>query len=192
MVRSKSKRRVGPLSPFFQLVAKDQLYWLLCKELGDEGEAAVFRYFKKAGWPYKRFKVPDAISKTRFPDERERAEFTTQFKKDLLIDALARIDELPYAVEIKTKQDPFFVVDVEHYDPLYELSKIIAVRVYFYIKAREEIYLHKVRDPQRLDAFHRRPIRGEEVYDIPEGELELVAEVREGGESRGISRATSR
>jgi hypothetical protein len=71
------------------------------------------------------------------------------------------------------------VVDVEDYDPLYELSKIIAVCVYFYIKAREEIYLHNVRDPQRLDAFHRRPIRGEEVYEIPQGELELVAEVKE-------------
>jgi len=172
MVRSKSKRRRK--ERISRLVTKGRLEWLLHKELGDEGEAAVFKYFERERWSYNQFKVPDAISKRNFPDERERIRLTTQFKKELQIDALARIDDVPYAVEIKTKTTPFFVVDVNDYDKLYIFSRVIAVRVYFYIKETNRIYLHNVRDPQRPVAFHRRPIRGEDVYDIPESELELV------------------
>jgi len=156
-------------------ITRDSLQWTLQKSLGDEGEEAVLALFRKKAWPYFRFKVPEAISKRHFADE-QRVHFTSDFKKQaFLIDALAKIQGAPYAIEIKAKSFKKFVVDVNDYDPLYELSRVIPVRVYFYIHRTKRIYFHNVRDPRARPALNQETLREEPVYVIPSGELELVA-----------------
>jgi Holliday junction resolvase len=145
-------------------------YWRESKAKGDEGENAVFGHFERRKYPFQRFVVPDAISKLPLSQE-QRLDFASEFKKEFYIDGLARIDGISYAIEIKTKTYPNFVVDVEDYDKLFELSKITPVLVVFYIKADGAIHFHHVRDPYREVAFTIDFQTDEAVYKIPMNEL---------------------
>jgi hypothetical protein len=160
-------------------VAKDDVYWRMCKQLGDEGEAAVFRLFEQRSWPHHRFRVPDAISERKFATEEERRRFTTRFKNEaFLVDALAKIDGETCGVEVKTKKHELLIIDVADYDLLFELTSVIPVRIFFVVTSSGKIYSHKVRNPKLAPAFSTSQMRDEPVYSIARDELELVAELQ--------------
>ena len=158
-------------------VAKDSVYWIASKAFGDAGEAAVFQFFEDHNIPYRRFKVPDAISNTDFGDRR--IGFTKEFKHDLLIDALARVDGVVCGVEVKTKRSPSnFVIDTADYDLLFkEFLPVCPVLVYFYMIPLKEIFVHVLRDPKAAPALQTMMQRDEPVYKIPSYQLRMATEV---------------
>jgi hypothetical protein len=158
-------------------VTVSQLDWEKHKALGDAGEAAIYAYFDQSKIPYQAFVVPKAISERKFNTEEERIKFTSEFKKSFLIDALAKIEDTCYGVEVKAKNNELFVVNVRTYDELWKLCSVLPVVVYFYIKSTEKIYEHLVRDPKASPALAAYELSHEDVYTIPETELELVGNV---------------
>ena len=155
-------------------VAQDKLEFLHNKAFGDEGENIVYEFFEQKHIPYRPFKVPDAITNADFAD---RVNFTKQFKKDLLIDALANIQGVVCAVEVKSKNSRNnFVIDVNDYEPLYrEFRPVMPVKVYFYMKPLGEIFVHDLRDPKAPPSLRIETQRNEAVYRIPLNELCNVA-----------------
>jgi len=178
--RTKAPRQRTPGRP----IALSADYWYRSKEKGDLGEEAVFGYFERQRIPFQRFTVPNALSLLPLSEE-ERIRFASEFKKEFFIDGLARIDETAYAIEVKWKSYENFVVDVEDYDRLFELSKVIPVLVPFYIRDQlvaananfgsiGSIHFHDVRNPKREPPLNTETQQGEPVYRIPPNELRQV------------------
>jgi hypothetical protein len=147
--------------------------WDRSKPKGDEGERIIFDYFERRGWPNLRTPVPDMLSKLPFQSEQERIDFTARFKREVLIvDGYVKIDGDTIGVEAEWKGWNNFVVDVPKYEDLFEkLSKIMLIRVYFYIKETNSIYYHNVRNTKQEPTFRIGIQKGDRVYVIPESEL---------------------
>jgi hypothetical protein len=167
-VRRKKRRTPG------RPIAYSHGHWRACKGRGDEGENVVFSLFARRGYPFQRFVVPDALSVLPL-SEQHRETFASEFKKEFFFDGLARIDGTPYAIEVKWKSYVNFVVDIDCYDKLFKLSKVIPVLVVFYIKGNGSIHFHDVRDPKREPAFETDMQQDSRIYRIPANEIRLVS-----------------
>ena len=131
---------------------------------GEKAEQIVKKWLEKKGCIVYMFPHPQKLTESEIPTELKMA-----FKNwPQPPDGIARTPQGEvFFFDVKFKSKPLFIVNCSDYDRYFALSKVLPVKVFFYVDGKPpQLYVHEVTEPSNFNialAWDRN-----EVYLIPE------------------------